>query len=63
MKINVEVDLEEYLDDVFIGSEENNLEKIIKDEIKQEVLKVVKKDPRYKAYVNKKANDTVESLI
>lgn len=59
MKINVVVDLEDFMD--HFGGEK--LTDLIADEVKAEVLKVVKRDPRYKAYVNKKASDTIETLV
>jgi len=58
MKINVSLDLEDFMD--YFGSEK--LDKLIADEMKAEVLKVVKRDARYKAYVNKKATETLEAL-
>ena len=58
MKLNVEVDLEDFMDT--FGGE--NLETMISDHVKAEVMKLVKKDPKYKAYINKKASDVLNSL-
>jgi 5S rRNA maturation endonuclease (ribonuclease M5) len=58
MKIDVSVDLNDFMDD-FSGEK---LEKLLVEELKEEVLKVVKRDARYKAYVNKKATETLEAL-
>lgn len=59
MKINVTIDLEDFMDD-FSGEK---IEKLIADKVKSEVLKKVKKDPRYRLYVEQKANDVINNLI
>ena len=58
MKINVEVDLGAIFEDGWC----DELDVCIKDNVKDQVMKVVKKDPRYKAYINKKANTLLEGL-
>lgn len=58
MKINVEVDLDEFTDENYCAS----LNELVKNAIKEEILRVVKKDAKYKAYVNKQAHSMLENL-
>jgi len=59
MQIKVEIDL----DDLFDLSFGEDINKEITDYVKSEIMKIVKKDARYKAYVNKKANEVLEGLV
>jgi hypothetical protein len=58
MKIDVSVDL----DDFFESFNGDNIVAMINDELKEQILKVVKRDPRYKTYINKKAAEMLNSL-
>ena len=57
MNIDITVNLDDYID-----TYEESVKALLDDIIKQEVMKLVKKDPRYKAYINKKANEVLEGL-
>lgn len=58
MNINVTLDLNDFTD-LFSGE---SLEKALSDEFKSEIMKIVKKDPRYKAFINKKALEALSNL-
>jgi hypothetical protein len=58
MKVDVSVDL----DDLFEYFNGDELAKVISGELKIEIMKIVKRDPRYKAFINKKATETLNSL-
>jgi len=51
MKINITV----YLDDFYESFDGMALEATIIDYMRDEILKVVKRDPRYKAHINEQA--------
>lgn len=58
MKINVEVDLEDFFQN-FNGEK---MGEVVADEVKHEIMKIVKRDPKYKSFVNKKARDVLDGL-
>jgi len=58
MKVNIEVDLEDFTDSYIHESLTNYLNEYVKTE----VMKLVRKDPKYKAYVNKKATEVLDNL-
>lgn len=57
MKINISVDLEDLL-----GSYSNDLEDLLKMEIKSEVTKELKKSKEYKDYIKDQTNKLLNSL-
>lgn len=58
MKLNVSVDLEDFFD----TWDNNSLKDLIISEIKNDILKGVKRDPRYKAFIANKQVEFLESL-
>ena len=58
MKIDVSVDMKDFFEEL----DGEKLETVIAFHVKEEIMKIVKKDPRYKAFVNKKAEDTLAGL-
>jgi hypothetical protein len=57
MKLNITVDLND-----FYEGYEADLDREIKEQIKGEVVKLIKRDPRYKAYVNKRADEFISAI-
>jgi hypothetical protein len=58
MKVNIEVDLEDFTDLYVYES----LTKELNEYVKAEVMRLVKKDPKYKAFINKKALEVLDNL-
>jgi len=58
MKLNVSVDLENFME-IFNGE---TLEQLLADTVKDEILKIVKRDTRYKVYIQQKANDFLSGI-
>lgn len=58
MKVKVEVDLNDFYED-FDGEK---VEQMLAETLKQEIMKIVKRDQRYKAFVAKKATDVLDGL-
>lgn len=58
MKVDISVDLEDFMD--YFNSE--TFAQYLADEVKGEIMKVVKRDSKYKAFVAKKAQDTLDGL-
>jgi len=58
MKVNIEVDLEDFSDILVHES----LTQELNEYVKSEVMRLVKKDPKYKAFINKKALEVLDNL-
>lgn len=58
MKVNVTVDLEDFFNDF----NESTISQVVAEQVKDEIMKTVKRDPRYKEFVNKKAKDMLNNL-
>ena len=58
MKIKTEIDMEEFYES-FAGE---TLAEALATEMKVQIMRIVKKDPSYKAYIQKKAQETLESI-
>lgn len=58
MKIKVEVDLEDFYE----GFTHETLTAELLEVLKAEVLKLVKRDPRWKSFIKKQADDTLNRL-
>lgn len=58
MKLNVGVDLSDFMD--YFNSDE--VDKMIAEDAKEQIMKIVKKDPKYKAYINKKSVEVLNGI-
>ena len=58
MKIHVAVDLDEFCES-FNGE---TLDLMVAEELKTQIMKIVKRDPKYKAFINKKADEMLNGL-
>ena len=56
--MKIEIDMDEFYDSY--GGE--TMDEAIGVELREQVMKIVKKDPKYKAYVNKKAMDVLDGM-
>lgn len=59
MKVNVEVDLGDFMDDEFLS---RSLSELVMEQVKDEVMKLVKRDPKYKAFINKQATEMLGKI-
>lgn len=58
MKIKVELDLQDFLDDL----DGEKLSEMLSYHVKEEVMRIVKKDAKYKAFINKQATKMLDNL-
>lgn len=56
MKINVEIDMKDFYDEF------DDMDTVIKTYLRDEIMRIVKKDPRYKAFVNAKAAELLREI-
>jgi len=56
VKINVEIDMKDFYDEF------DDMETVIKNYLRDEIMRIVKKDPRYKAFVNAKAAELLNDI-
>jgi hypothetical protein len=57
MKLNIEVDLDD-----LCSTWGDGIDEVLHEHIRNEVMKIVKKDPKYKAFINKKASDMLNNI-
>jgi len=58
MKIKVEVDIDDFLEKF----DDETIDTLLSDELKIEIMKLVKKDVKYKAFVQKQASKVLDGL-
>lgn len=58
MKINITIDLDDFMGNWSGGG----LNDIIQEEMKSEVLKNLKKSPEYKSFIKKKTEEAIRNL-
>ena len=58
MKVKVELDMQDFYDS-FDGE---SIVDMMTEELRKQIHSVVKKDPKYKAYINKKASELLSGI-
>ena len=58
MKVKVSVDMSEFCE----AFNSDTLDVMVADELKAQIMMIVKRDPKYKAFINKKADEMLGGL-
>lgn len=56
MKITVEVDFKDFYDEF------DDMDLVIKEYIRDEIMKTVKKDPKYKLFIQQKSREFLDNI-